>query len=217
MSKFKKILAIALSLAMACLFATSAFAATTAEKEAKIRAYAASNGVDISKVTLTESQINAIAANWQSLEAQADSLLAQAKSDPNNLQTYANQAASLAATVGITASVTSVAIDSTGKIVATATVNGSTATAAEQVATGVSYKATTDEHPEIAAAIANGTWGQKSGTTAAAAVGSNPLVASGSSVIKATGDNSAALLIAAVLSVAGILGLAVRKSSAMAA
>ena len=213
MSKFKKILAIALSLAMACLFATSAFAATTAEKEAKIRAYAASNGVDISKVTLTESQINAIAANWQSLEAQADSLLAQAKSDPNNLQTYANQAASLAATVGITASVTSVAIDSTGKIVATATVNGSTATAAEQVATGVSYKATTDEHPEIAAAIANGTWGQKSGTAAA---GSNPLVASGSSVIKATGDNAAALLIAAVLSVAGVLGLAVRKSSAMA-
>ena len=213
--KLKKILAAALSLAAACVFAASAFAATTAEKEAKIRAYAASNGVDISGVTLTEAQINAIAANWQSLEAQADSLLAQAKSDPNNLQTYANQAASLASTVGITASVTSVAIDSTGKIVATATVNGSTATAAEQVAAGVSYKATTDEHPEIAAAIANGTWGQKSGTTAAAA-GSNPLVASGSSVIKATGDNAAALLIVAVLSVAGVLGLAVRKSSAMA-
>ena len=212
--KLKKILAAALSLAAACVFAASAFAATTAEKEAKIRAYAASNGVDISGVTLTEAQINAIAANWQSLEAQADSLLAQAKSDPNNLQTYANQAASLASTVGITASVTSVAIDSTGKIVATATVNGSTATAAEQVAAGVSYKATTDEHPEIAAAIANGTWGQKSGTAAAA--GSNPLVASGSSVIKATGDNAAALLIVAVLSVAGVLGLAVRKSSAMA-
>ena len=45
---------------------------------------------------------------------------------------------------------------------------------------------------------------------------SNPLTASSSAVIKATGDNSAMVIATIVLSVVGILGLAVRKESALA-
>ncbi len=45
---------------------------------------------------------------------------------------------------------------------------------------------------------------------------SNPLTASSSAVIKATGDNSAMVIATIVLSVVGVLGLAVRKESALA-
>ena len=44
----------------------------------------------------------------------------------------------------------------------------------------------------------------------------NPLTASSSAVIKATGDNSAMVIATIVLSVVGVLGLAVRKESALA-
>ena len=68
----------------------------------------------------------------------------------------------------------------------------------------------TSEHPEIGAnKDENGNWHVDEATTDAAA----SVTTTAGSVIKATGDNSAVVLVAGVLAVATVLGLAVRKNS----
>ena len=68
------------------------------------------------------------------------------------------------------------------------------------------------EHPEIGEAIKNGTWGvDEKKATAASATVSAP-----NRVIKATGDNTAVVMLMGALAIVGVLGLAVRKSDAEA-
>ena len=70
----------------------------------------------------------------------------------------------------------------------------------------------TSEHPEIGEAIKNGTWGvDEKKATAASATVSAP-----NRVIKATGDNTAVVMLMGALAIVGVLGLAVRKSDAEA-
>ncbi|MDD4849773.1 MAG: hypothetical protein PHO10_03635 [Gemmiger sp.] len=207
----KKIITVVAAVAMACVFATSAFAKTNDEKAVELRAYAASNGIDISGVSFTPEQLDNITANKASLKAQADSLIASAKADPANAQSYANQAAALAASVGVTVANPTVTVTANNTITVVASVNGASSSGSLQTTTNIT-KEETSAHPEIAEAIKNGTWGKTEGAAAA-----NPLTASGSAVIKATGDNAGAFLVAAVLAVAAMLGLAVRKSNAMVA
>ena len=72
--------------------------------------------------------------------------------------------------------------------------------------------AATSEHPEIGEAIKNGTWGvDEKKATAASATVSAP-----NRVIKATGDNTAVVMLMGALAIVGVLGLAVRKSDAEA-
>lgn len=70
--------------------------------------------------------------------------------------------------------------------------------------------------PTASANGVSGTTQWKYATDGSVASASNPLTASSSSVIKATGDNSAMVIATIVLSVVGVLGLAVRKESALA-
>lgn len=70
--------------------------------------------------------------------------------------------------------------------------------------------------PTASANGVSGTAQWKYATDGSVASASNPLTASSSAVIKATGDNSAMVIATIVLSVVGVLGLAVRKESALA-
>ena len=70
--------------------------------------------------------------------------------------------------------------------------------------------------PTASANGVSGTTQWKLATDGSVASASNPLTASSSAVIKATGDNSAMVIATIVLSVVGVLGLAVRKESALA-
>ena len=70
--------------------------------------------------------------------------------------------------------------------------------------------------PTASANGVSGTTQWKYATDGSVASASNPLTASSSAVIKATGDNSAMVIATIVLSVVGVLGLAVRKESALA-
>lgn len=70
--------------------------------------------------------------------------------------------------------------------------------------------------PTASANGVSGTAQWKYATDGSVASASNPLTASSSAVIKATGGNSAMVIATIVLSVVGVLGLAVRKESALA-
>ena len=70
--------------------------------------------------------------------------------------------------------------------------------------------------PTASANGVSGTAQWKYATDGSVAPASNSLTASSSAVIKATGDNSAMVIATIVLSVVGVLGLAVRKESALA-
>lgn len=191
MNKLKKIFAVALSLVMACVFATTAFAATSAEIKAQLEANGLGDYADALAAKYTVEQFEAGMAKWNSGD---EASIRQAVDD------------AVKALESVDAKVTDVNITiADGKATVTAKLNGKAVSASASVTNA-------DEHPEIAEAIANGTWGvdESTGST------TNALVSSSSSVIKATGDNSAVVLVAAVLAVAGVLGLAVRKNNSVA-
>ena len=76
----------------------------------------------------------------------------------------------------------------------------------------VSTAENANAHSDIGEAIKNGTWGvDEKKATAASATVSAP-----NRVIKATGDNTAVVLLMGALAIVGVLGLAVRKSDAEA-
>lgn len=191
MNKLKKIFAVALSLVMACVFATTAFAATSAEIKAQLEANGLGDYYNALAAKYTVEQFEAGMAKWNSGD---EASIRQAVDD------------AVEALKSVNAKVTDVNITiADGKATVTAKLNGEAVSAAAPITNA-------SEHPEIAEAIANGTWGvdESTGST------TNALVSSSSSVIKATGDNSAVVLVAAVLAVAGVLGLAVRKNNSVA-
>ena len=199
--KLKKLVSAVACVVMAGVFATSAFAATDGQM-ADAREYLAKKQIsyDISadEVDLILKKFNNSKAD---AEAAGDALIARVKADPNNAKTIIKETL---AGYGIT----DVVIDDFN-LNADGTISGKGSINGKAVSATIAGAATS-EHPEIGAnKDENGNWHVDEATTDAAA----SVTTTAGSVIKATGDNSAVVLVAGVLAVATVLGLAVRKNS----
>ena len=198
--KLKKLVSAVACVVMAGVFATSAFAATDGQM-ADAREYLAKKQIsyDISK-----DEVDLILKNFDNqadAEAAGDALIARVKADPNNAKTIIKETL---AGYGIT----DVVIDDFN-LNADGTISGKGSINGKAVSATIAGAATS-EHPEIGAnKDENGNWHVDEATTDAAA----SVTTTAGSVIKATGDNSAVVLVAGVLAVATVLGLAVRKNS----
>lgn len=194
MNNFKKFVAVLLGVVMACVFATSAFADTASDKAAiiaKLNAYGLTGYEDVVN-SLDADGVATLVANRAALIAKADEVKqAQrdnlpAKDQAAKLEQALKDVDGVLKKAGINASLY---ID----------IQGDTVVAkASATANGVSGSTTITEKVD-------------STKTAPA----NPVVASSKAVIKATGDNTAVVFVAAALAVAGVLGMAVRKERAL--
>lgn len=200
MNKFKKFVAVLVSVVMACVFATGVFATDYVENlsaaRAEVNGYLTSAGVygmDGVVNSLNETQLRALRDNSVALRnalTQAKNALNGAKTEADvrtAVSTALSQVGGIFSDAGISLNVDVVASGSEVAVVPTASANG-----------------------------VSGTTQWKFATDGSVASASNPLTASSSAVIKATGDNSAMVIATIVLSVVGVLGLAVRKESALA-
>ena len=200
MNKFKKLVAVLVSVVMACVFATGVFATDYVDDlsaaRAEVNGYLTSAGVygmDGVVNSLNESQLRALRDNSVALRnalTQAKNALNGAKSEADvrtAVSTALSQVGGIFRDAGISLNIDVVASGSEVAVVPTASANG-----------------------------VSGTTQWKLATDGSVASASNPLTASSSAVIKATGDNSAMVIATIVLSVVGVLGLAVRKESALA-
>lgn len=200
MNKFKKLVAVLVSVVMACVFATGVFATDYVENlsaaRAEVNGYLTSAGVygmDGVVNSLNETQLRALRDNSVALHnalTQAKNALNGAKTEADvrtAVSTALSQVGGIFSDAGISLNIDVVASGSEVAVVPTASANG-----------------------------VSGTTQWKFATDGSVASASNPLTASSSAVIKATGDNSAMVIATIVLSVVGILGLAVRKESALA-
>ena len=200
MNKFKKLVAVLVSVVMACVFATGVFATDYVDDlsaaRAEVNGYLTSAGVygmDGVVNSLNESQLRALRDNSVALRnalTQAKSALNGAKSEADvrtAVSTALSQVGGIFRDAGISLNIDVVVSGSEVAVVPTASANG-----------------------------VSGTTQWKYATDGSVASASNPLTASSSAVIKATGDNSAMVIATIVLSVVGVLGLAVRKESALA-
>ena len=200
MNKFKKLVAVLVSVVMACVFATGVFATDYVDNlsaaRAEVNGYLTSAGVygmDGVVNSLNEAQLRVLRDNSVALR----NALTQAKDALNGDKTEADvrtavstalsQVGGIFRDAGISLNIDVVASGSEVAVVPTASANG-----------------------------VSGTTQWKFATDSSVASASNPLTASSSAVIKATGDNSAMVIATIVLSVVGVLGLAVRKESALA-
>ena len=200
MNKFKKLVAVLVSVVMACVFATGVFATDYVENlsaaRAEVNGYLTSAGVygmDGVVNSLNETQLRVLRDNSVALRnalTQAKNALNGAKPEADvrtAVSTALSQVGGIFSDAGISLNIDVVASGSEVAVVPTASANG-----------------------------VSGTTQWKFATDGSVASASNPLTASSSAVIKATGDNSAMVIATIVLSVVGILGLAVRKESALA-
>ena len=209
MMKLKKIIAAAASVVMACVFATGAFAATPNLQ--KLYDAARANGyseADVNAVVSNEAQATNVVNHKDYYKARYNTVTTAV--DPAVAAQAANEAAAqLSADTG---KVVSASVSVSGdKINVGATVKDSSGNVLLSKSIASVKTAVLSEHPEIGEAIKNGTWGVDDKKTAAAATVSAP-----SGVIKATGDNTAVVLMMGALAIVGVLGLAVRKSDAEA-
>ena len=207
MMKLKKIIAAAASVVMACVFATSAFAASTVQ-EMKDKAKAKYPEYTQIINDLSDDQVNNIRTTYRTFDAavaEADRLQNAVKADPANAEATINGVIS---TFGLSVSNVKVTTNADGSIVATAKLTNGT----RNYYFARTVAGATTEHPEIGEAIKNGTWGVDDNKTAAASA----TVSASTGVIKATGDNTAVVLMMGALAIVGVLGLAVRKSDAEA-
>ena len=200
MNKFKKLVAVLVSGVMACVFATGVFATDYVENlsaaRAEVNGYLTSAGVyGMGGVvnSLNETQLRVLRDNSVALRnalTQAKNALNGAKTEADvrtAVSTALSQVGGIFSDAGISLNIDVVASGSEVAVVPTASANG-----------------------------VSGTTQWKLATDGSVASASNPLTASSSAVIKATGDNSAMVIATIVLSVVGVLGLAVRKESALA-
>lgn len=200
MNKFKKLVAVLVSVVMACVFATGVFATDYVENlsaaRAEVNGYLTSAGVygmDGVVNSLNETQLRVLRDNSVALR----NALTQAKNALNGAKTEADVRTAV-----------STALSQVGGIFRDASIS-----------LNVDVVASGSEVAVVPTASANGVSGTtqwKFATDGSVASASNPLTASSSAVIKATGDNSAMVIATIVLSVVGVLGLAVRKESALA-
>ena len=208
MMKLKKIIAAAASVVMACAFATSAFAATTNMQ--KLVDVARAHGYsedDVKAVVTSEDQATKVVGNKDFYKARYNTVTTA--TDAGVAAQAANEAAAqLSKDTGKTVAA-SVSV-SGNRVVVDATVKDTSGKVL--LAKSIASANVTSEHPEIGEAIKNGTWGvDEKKATAASATVSAP-----NRVIKATGDNTAVVMLMGALAIVGVLGLAVRKSDAEA-
>ena len=205
--KLKKIIAAAASVVMACAFATSAFAATTnMQKLVDVARAHGYSEADVKAVVTSEDQATKVVANKDFYKARYNTVTTA--TDAGVAAQAANEAAAkLSEDTGKTVAA-SVSV-SGNRVVVDATVkDGDRVLLSKSIASANA----TSEHPEIGEAIKNGTWGvDEKKATAASATVSAP-----NRVIKATGDNTAVVMLMGALAIVGVLGLAVRKSDAEA-
>ena len=199
MNNFKKFVAVLLGVVMACVFATSAFAAdfskadTAAKAKAEIKAFAASYGI-----TTIDNTVNSLTAD--------------------QLQTIYNHMDALKATA---ASANATIKGTTDVAVATKAANDAVATMNGLLPAGVSISAptidtSTNNNTNTSAAVSNAAKNSAAASSVkTVSSAANPITASSSAVIKATGDNTAVVFAVAALAVAGVLGMAVRKERAL--
>ena len=200
MNKFNKLVAVLVSVVMACVFATGVFATDYVDNlsaaRAEVNGYLTSAGVygmDGVVNSLNEAQLRVLRDNSVALRnalTQAKDALNGAKTEADvrtAVSTALSQVGGIFRDAGISLNIDVVASGSEVAVVPTASANG-----------------------------VSGTTQWKFATDGSVASASNPLTASSSAVIKATGDNSAMVIATIVLSVVGVLGLAVRKESALA-
>lgn len=208
MMKLKKIIAAAASVVMACAFATSAFAATTNMQ--KLVDVARAHGYsedDVKAVVTSEDQATKVVANKDFYKARYNTVTTA--TDAGVAAQAANEAAAQLSTDTGKTVAASVSV-SGNRVVVNATVKDASGNVLLTKSIGSAN--VTSEHPEIGEAIKNGTWGvDEKKATAASATVSAP-----SRVIKATGDNTAVVMLMGALAIVGVLGLAVRKSDAEA-
>ena len=208
MNKIQKIVAVLGSVAMACAFATCAFAAPVQDVESarsKINAYLAENGItgmDAVVNSLDGEQLATLRDNAGTLTSNVSAAKAALESatSKTEVQTAVNNALDNVQGVlnkaGVTAVVT-VEASATEVVVTPAAASDKGVVGTTQVVVPLDKK--------------GGSTSGSNGTTGTAA---NPIAASSGSVIKPTGDNSAVALVAAVLGVSAVLGMAVRKENA---
>ena len=194
MNNFKKFVAVLLGVVMACVFATSAFAAdfsnadTAAKAKAEIKAFAASYGI-----TTIDNTVNSLTAD-------------QLQVIYNNMDALKATAASANPTIDTSDS---------SKIVVTAEVIANNARDTGSVVAEVPTT-TTDNNTNTSAAVSNAAKNSAAASSVkTVSSAANPITASSSAVIKATGDNTAVVFAVAALAVAGVLGMAVRKERAL--
>ena len=193
MNKIKKFVAVLVSAAMACVFATCAFAAPDAATiRANVKKYLADNGIAMTEVVdnLTEAQLTVLHNNAETLKGVA----AAAKEGVDKSTSKAE----------VTAVVDKALADSSS-ILARAGITVAIPT--------IEFKG---DHALIGVSVAaNGVSSEVEknvpATASASASPANPLASSSASVIKATGDNGVVALVAAALGVSAVLGMAVRK------
>ena len=200
MNKFKKLVAVLVSVVMACVFATGVFATDYVDNlsaaRAEVNGYLTSAGVygmDGVVNSLNEAQLRVLRDNSVALR----NALTQAKDALNGAKTEADVRTAV-----------STALSQVGGIFRDAGISLNI----DVVASGSEVAVV----PTASANSVSGTTQWKFATDSSVASASNPLTASSSAVIKATGDNSAMVIATIVLSVVGVLGLAVRKESALA-
>lgn len=225
MNNFKKFVAVLLGVVMACVFATSAFAAdfskadTAAKAKAEIKAFAASYGIttiDNTVNSLTADQLQTIYNHMDALKATAASANATIKgtTDVAVATKAANDAVATMNSLlpaGVSISAPTIDTSDSSKIVVFADVIANNAKDIVSVVAEVPTT-TTNTSAAVSNAAKNSAAASSVKTVSSAA---NPITASSSAVIKATGDNTAVVFAVAALAVAGVLGMAVRKERAL--
>ena len=225
MNNFKKFVAVLLGVVMACVFATSAFAAdfskadTAAKAKAEIKAFAASYGIttiDNTVNSLTADQLQTIYNNMDALKATAASANATIKGT-TDVAVATKAANDAVATMngllpaGVSISAPTIDTSDSSKIVVFADVIANNAKDIVSVVAEVPNN-NTNTSAAVSNAAKNSAAASSVKTVSSAA---NPITASSSAVIKATGDNTAVVFAVAALAVAGVLGMAVRKERAL--
>lgn len=208
--KLKKLVSAVACVVMAGVFATSAFA-LDATQVTPDQIKEAQNFLDTKGIywQLTNEDYatiyNAFGGDPAAAESKANEMISKVKADPNNAATYITE--TMKNEFGVTLSDVKITVNADGTVTGSATLsNGRVISAGFTGAT----VAASSEHPEIGAnKDENGNWHVDEATTDAAA----SVTTTAGSVIKATGDNSAVVLVAGVLAVTTVLGLAVRKNS----
>ena len=208
MNKIQKIVAVLGSVAMACAFATCAFAAPVQDVDSarsKINAYLAENGItgmdavvnslDGEQLATLRDNAGTLTSNVSTAKAALESATSKTEVQAavnnalDNVQGVLNKA-------GVTAVVT-VEASATEVVVTPAAASDKGVVGTAQAVVPLDKKG-----------------GSTSGSNSTTGTAANPIAASSGSVIKPTGDNSAVALGAAVLGVSAVLGMAVRKENA---
>ena len=189
--KLKKLVSAVAGVVMACVFATSAFAANAGpEQVAAAKSFLADFGITYEVTPEEIDQVLAVYGTPEKVKEKVSEVITAVRDDSENAQAIVDEA--LKGT-GISVQVSGVSIVD-GNVKATVTINGKTYTAT----------ATTAGTPAAVDGAVDSTTSNNASS-----------VTNSGNVIKATGDASAVVLVAGVLAVAAVLGLAVRKNSSI--